>query len=61
MISILFHHYKQLKECMVQIEQIKTRVKKEEVLLLIVPPPEQERMKEQGQQEQPQSLREPKN
>jgi hypothetical protein len=62
-ISILFHHYKELTELMTLVEQIETRVKQEQVLLLIIPLPEQERMKEEGQQEeeQQQSLREPKN
>lgn len=61
LISFLFHHYKLLTELVAQVEQIETRVKQEEVLLLIIPLPEQGWMKEEGQQEEEeQSLREPK-
>jgi hypothetical protein len=28
LISILFHHYKQLKECMTQVEQMSTKVER---------------------------------
>jgi hypothetical protein len=52
LISILLHHYKQLKGCMTQVEQIESRVKEEEkdLLLVISPLLQQEQMREEEQQ-----------
>jgi hypothetical protein len=49
LMSILFHHYKQLKEYIKQVEQIDTRVKEEEkdLLLAISPLLQQEEEEEQ--------------
>jgi hypothetical protein len=50
--SILFHHYKQLKGCVEQVEQMEARVKRQGPLIPLPQPPQEEQMKgEEHQQE----------
>jgi hypothetical protein len=52
LMSILFHHYKQLTECIAQVEHIENRVKEREPLLRIQPSQEQIKQEEPHQQEE---------
>jgi len=52
LMSILLYHYKQLTECITQVEHIKARVKEKEPLLMIQPLSQEQQMKEEEEQQE---------
>jgi hypothetical protein len=50
LMSILFHHYKQLTECVAHVEQMEARVKRQGLLIPLPQPPQEEQMNEEEQQ-----------
>jgi hypothetical protein len=49
---ILFHHYKQLTECISRVEQMEARVKRQGPLIPLPQPPQEEQMNEEEQQQE---------